>query len=208
MPPARNAGPASPRTQRKRPGDVTGTNSQKLVEQRDKDKLDEEKAAFDAAAAEKAAIRNSVVDYSTHDGSVADTVNEVEVEDHEDDEAVSLPDLKDTYSKDEVEALLAALRAKPTTTHKVKVGSVEVDQDVDVQVVAKKEAIRVNFPIEDMTYGREVIDPGDFDELTGVFTRAPRLGNLRILNFEEGRKYIVDKDVADHLRSLGYINEF
>ena len=82
----------------------------------------------------------------------------------------------------------------------------EVSDEVEVEV--KKEWIRVNYPIEEMTYGREVLYPGDFDEDEGRWKKAPRLGNLRIFNFEEGVKYLVDKDVADHLRSLGYVYEF
>jgi hypothetical protein len=195
---------ASPRTQAKRPGDRTGTLTQQLSKERDDAKLEAQKEVVDTAAAEKEARRNTVVDYST--GPVSETATEIEVE--EPDEPISVPEVKDSYTKEEFEAALAAALAASKVTARngddfyKNVSTVDVDTDVEVR--AKKEYIRVNFPIDDMTYGREVLDEGAQDE-TGAYTRAPRLGNLRILNFEEGVKYLVDSDVADHLRGLGYV---
>ena len=204
----RTAG-ASPRTQRKRPGDVTGVNSQKLAAERDKDKSEAIKEEVDAAAAEKEAKRHTTVDYSTPD-PVAQVATDIEVEDDVEVEAVSVPGSKDTYTKDELQEAIAQAVAAAVAGLRGGGGSAPGDVEVsdDVEVGVKKEYIRVNYPIDDMTYGREVIDAGDFDVITGVFKRPPRLGNLRVLNFEEGVRYLVDKDIADHLRSLGYVYEF
>ena len=46
-------------------------------------------------------------------------------------------------------------------------------------------AIRVAYPIEEMTFGREVVDPGEYNEYGGL-TRPPVLGPLRMFTFEEG----------------------
>jgi hypothetical protein len=82
----------------------------------------------------------------------------------------------------------------------------EVEEVEEVEAKPKTERIRVNFEVQDMTFGREVLDPGEFDA-HGVMLRAPRLGNLRTYNFEPGRWYIVPADVAAHLRYIGYIDE-
>jgi hypothetical protein len=77
----------------------------------------------------------------------------------------------------------------------------------EIVVESPTRRIRVNFPIQEMTFGREVHSPGEYDETTGLMTRSPVLGGLRSYSFEEGRYYVVDADVADHLASLGYIYE-
>jgi hypothetical protein len=84
----------------------------------------------------------------------------------------------------------------------------EVDEDEEVEVRAKTEFIHVTYPIEDMTWGREVINAGDFDYENGRWNKAPVLGGLRTYNFQEGVKYEVPKELADHLRELGYVYEF
>lgn len=63
--------------------------------------------------------------------------------------------------------------------------------------------IRVNSKIEDMTYGREVLDPGD---LNGDPPRPPIMGSITRYTFEEGRPYRVTKEMADHLNRLGYLS--
>jgi len=192
----------SPRTQAKRPGDLTGVSSQRLAKERDQAKAEAQQEAAAALVDEKEAKRNTVVDYST--GPVAETATEIELED---DGPVHMPDVKDNYTKEEFEAALTAALAAANSRpgHARVLQNIDVDDEVEVR--AHKEYIRVNFPIEDMTYGRIVKDPGEQDE-TGAYTRAPVLGSLRVLNFEEGVKYLVDKDVADHLRSLGYVYEY
>lgn len=199
---------SSPRTQRKRPGDMTGSRSQQLAAERDRDRSEEIQAEADAIEKEKEDRRSRVVDYST---KVAEPATEVELDDAVEDvavEPVHIPDLKDTYSKDELQdAIAQAVAAALKQQRAGGGGGGEIEWNDEVEVSSKKEWIRVNYPIDDMTYGREVIDPGLINDM-GVYERPPRLGNLRVLNFEEGTKYLVDKDVADHLRSLGYVYEF
>jgi hypothetical protein len=69
------------------------------------------------------------------------------------------------------------------------------------------ERVRVSYPIEDMTFGKEVIDAGEFDE-TGLCTRLPVLGSLRTFTFKEGVEYRMTPDMAHHLRELGYTYAF
>lgn len=71
-----------------------------------------------------------------------------------------------------------------------------------VEVNAPYRTIRVNSKIEDMTYGREVLDPGDFKADP---PRPPIMGAITRYTFEEGRSYRVTKDMAEHLNRLGYI---
>jgi len=61
--------------------------------------------------------------------------------------------------------------------------------------------IRVNSPIEQMTFGRQVLDPGDPE--TG---RPPAMGDMNTFTFEEGQAYKVPRELADHLDSKGYLS--
>lgn len=153
---------ASPRTQRKRPGDMTGTQSQRLAAAAAKAKEAEAQEEAENIAAERAEKLATTVSFVT-------PANDVVTDDD--------------------------------TT-----GAVEEDEEVEVR--AKTEFIRVNFPIDDMTYGREVINPGDWDHKEQRWNRAPVLGNLNVYSFEEGVRYEVSKDMANHLRALGYVYEF
>lgn len=67
--------------------------------------------------------------------------------------------------------------------------------------------IRVSYPLEQMTFGREIVDPGQFDE-DGLCTRPPVLGSLKVYSFNEGEEYMATPDMASHLRSLGYLYSF
>ena len=154
--PARNPRVATPRTQQKRPGDLTGVNNQKLASEAVKAKANEEEAAREAIENEKAVKRATTVD----------------------------------YTGDSSESKL----------------TVEVAEQVSVR--PKTEVIMVNYPIEQMTFGREVIDPGVFDEEQGRWVKAPRLGDLTSYSFEEGVRYEVSSDMADHLKELGYVYNF
>ena len=81
----------------------------------------------------------------------------------------------------------------------------EVDVPVEPQPTSVR--IRVNYPIEDMTFGREVISPAQYDE-EGRLTVAPVLGGLNTYNFEEGVQYDVSPELAGHLKGLGYVYDF
>jgi hypothetical protein len=69
-----------------------------------------------------------------------------------------------------------------------------------VEVLDPDVSIRVNYPIEDMTFGREIISPGDPEN--GI---PPVIGNLKSYSFEEGRPYKVPRAVAEHLDAKGYL---
>ncbi len=86
---------------------------------------------------------------------------------------------------------------------------VEVDgeltvEEIEVEVPTRR--IRVTDDIQDMTWGREIISPGVFDD-KGIMVQSPVLGSLRQYNFERGRWYTVDAELADHLEFLGYVND-
>lgn len=142
-----------PRTQRKRPGDLTGVNGQKLAEERDQAKVDAAQAAVDEAAGERVQLLNTVVDYTK--------------------------------------------------------GGVRRDEVVEAEPVVHPPTmfIRVNYPIDDMTFGREVISPPEYDEY-GVCTKAAVLGGLQTYDFVEGQKYEVPWDLGEHLKSKGYVYDF
>lgn len=64
--------------------------------------------------------------------------------------------------------------------------------------------IRVNTKIEQMTFGRQVLNPGhglpgDSDYI------PPIMGSIPQFNFEEGRSYRVPREMAEHLQKLGYL---
>lgn len=74
----------------------------------------------------------------------------------------------------------------------------------EVSVRPKTKRIRVNYEIQDMTFGREVLREAKYDD-NGVEIAPAILGSLRTYSFEEGRWYTVDIDLADHLTFLGYV---
>lgn len=149
------AATSGPQTQRKRPGDLTGTQGQKLASERDK--------AQEAAAAEAAAAKqvdrveklSTVVDY-TQGGIKPEEVVEVDVPDVPEPEFMT---------------------------------------------------IRVNYPIEQMTFGKEVISPPEFDD-NGNVTKAAVLGGLNVYDFEEGVQYRVPRELGLHLKAKGYVYDF
>lgn len=153
--------PATNRTQRKRPGDLTGVRGQQLAAEAARETEESKRQVQDAIVAEREVKLNTDVDFST--------------------------------------------RLKPVYKHRI----VSEDGDVtieDVEVATPTRRIRVNYPIEDQTFGREVIFAGELNEFGG-YVRPPILGGLRNFTFEEGRWYTVDADHADHLANLGYIYE-
>lgn len=152
--------PTTNRTQRKRPGDLTGVRGQQLATEAAREHEESKRQVQDALVAEREVKLNTDVDYST--------------------------------------------QLKPVVKHQVERDGEVVIEDVEVEI--PKRRIRVNYPIEDQTFGREVIFAGEMNEFGG-YTRPPILGGLRNFSFEEGRWYTVDADHADHLANLGYIYE-
>lgn len=152
--------PATNRTQRKRPGDLTGVRGQQLAAEAIANKTEANRQVQDALELEREIRINTDVDYST--------------------------------------------QAKAVQKRPVEVDGEIVIEDIAVEI--PKRRIRVNYPIEDMTFGREVLFPGEMNEF-GAWVRPAVLGGLRNYTFEEGRWYVVDADLADHLAFLGYIYE-
>lgn len=71
-----------------------------------------------------------------------------------------------------------------------------------VEVNSPTRTIRVNADIEDMTWGRQVVDPGDLE--TG---RPAIMGPLNNHTFREGQSYKkVPVELAMHLNRLGYLS--
>lgn len=71
----------------------------------------------------------------------------------------------------------------------------------EVEVNDPGRIIRVNTDIDQMVFGREVVDPGDREA-----GRAPIMGPIKFWNFKEGQAYRVNKDMAEHLQRLGYLS--
>ena len=159
MPPGQGPRNASPRTQRKRPGDLTGVRGQQLAA---------------SAAAEKAEAAAQV--------------------------AQGLEDQRATKLSNEVDYTSEAMEKQ------YREAASDVVETGEIEVTPKTKRIRVNYPIDDMTFGRTHVHPAEFDE-DGKMTKAPDVGPLRTLNFEEGVWYTVDYDVYRHLLFLGYIYE-
>lgn len=67
--------------------------------------------------------------------------------------------------------------------------------------------VRVSYPIEEMTFGKEIVDCGERDD-TGAYTRLPVLGPLKVYTLAEGKEYRMTPDMAEHLRGLGYLYDF
>lgn len=155
MPPANN------RTQRKRPGDLTGVRGQALAAEAAANKEEATRQVQEARAIEREVKLMTDVDYTTK---------------------------------------VKPIQKVPVATD----GDEVVIEEIEVEVPTRR--IRVNYPIEDMTFGREVISAGEMDA-TGAYVKPPVLGGLRNYSFEEGRWYVVDQDLADRLAFLGYIYE-
>jgi hypothetical protein len=66
--------------------------------------------------------------------------------------------------------------------------------------------IRVNQDIDQMTYGREVIDSGDYDNPDMSQRRPAVMGPMHMYSFAEGQMYRVPREVAEHLNDKGYVS--
>jgi hypothetical protein len=94
-------------------------------------------------------------------------------------------------------------------THRTAPKEVEVDGEVtieEIEVEIPTRRIRVSDDIQDMTFGKAILSDAVFKD--GVMIAPPVLGGLRQFNFERGRWYTVDKDLADHLEFLGYLVDY
>lgn len=147
---------SGPQTQRKRPGDLTGVNGQRLAAERDANE-EAERARLAAEKQDERAVKVSTVVDLTEEGRGL---------------------------REEVEEIAVAAEPHPETM-----------------------IIRVNYPIENMTFGKQVLKEAVFDE-EGRMTEPPVLGNLIRYDFEEGQQYRVPWAVGMHLKGLGYVYEF
>lgn len=75
-----------------------------------------------------------------------------------------------------------------------------------VEVASPYRMIRVNADIAQMTFGREVLDSGDYDNPDINLRRPAIMGPMKMYDFNEGQLYRVPKDVAEHLNNLGYLS--
>jgi hypothetical protein len=66
--------------------------------------------------------------------------------------------------------------------------------------------IRVSADIDQMTYGRTVIDSGDYDNPDFSQRRPAIMGPMNMYTFKEGQLYRVSRELADHLQARGYIS--
>jgi hypothetical protein len=71
----------------------------------------------------------------------------------------------------------------------------------EIEVNEPLRIIRVNTDIDQMVFGRQVVDPGDMEK-----GRPPIMGPITFWNFKEGQAYRVSKDMAEHLQRLGYLS--
>jgi len=150
---------SSPRTQQKRPGDLTGVRKQQQEKEHSEELAAKQAEMALANAAQTARQLDVVIDYT-------------------DDENTTFNPQHEAYENADT-----PLAQAPSTA-------------IDVTKLTTE--IRVNSKIEDMTFGKQVLDPGDRDE-----GRDPVLGNLRYYNFEEGPRYEVPTALALHLDELG-----
>jgi len=95
-----------------------------------------------------------------------------------------------------------------TRASRVKVAAEELDE-VELKTVEVRpkiiHGVRVNSPIQDMTFGRFVFQPGDPDHPLGAEAEEPYVGPLQTMSFEEGVPYAMDVDLYDYLDAKGYI---
>jgi hypothetical protein len=145
-----------PRDQRKRPGDLTGVQGQKLAAERDEAQEQEAQDRANAKVQERVEALNTVVDYT--EGGVNTSRAEV----------------------------------------------VESEPEIHPHFMT----IRVNYPIEQMTFGREVISPPEYDPASGAVLKPAVLGGMLTYEFEEGKQYRVPWELGAHLKSLGYVYDF
>ena len=147
---------SGPQSQRKRPGDLTGVNGQKLAKARDEAQEEALAAAATAKQDDRVERLSTVVDYS--EGGI---------------------EQRGQYTQNP-----GVAEVHPTTM-----------------------TVRVNYPIEEMTFGRRVLEDAEFDA-EGLMTKPPVLGGLETYNFDEGVQYKVPYELGAHLKEKGYVYDF
>jgi hypothetical protein len=105
----------------------------------------------------------------------------------------------------------AASRLAMATAQAVEESNLLVDysghqdySDIERQEIEVNEpirTIRVNTELEQMTFGRKVVHPGD--PQNGI---APIMGAMNTYDFKPGTPYRVSKELAEHLDAKGYLS--
>lgn len=75
--------------------------------------------------------------------------------------------------------------------------------EVQVRQVEVSSPVRVivtNQDMDNVTWGREVYDPGNIEE-----GRPAVMGPLKMFSFKEGQRYKIQADLANHLNDKGYL---
>jgi hypothetical protein len=62
--------------------------------------------------------------------------------------------------------------------------------------------VRMLMGVEQMTFGREIRREAQYDD-EGNMTAPPELGGIRYFDFEEGRRYRLPREMAEHLITKG-----
>lgn len=70
-----------------------------------------------------------------------------------------------------------------------------------VEVTSPFRVIRTNTTLNQVTFGRKVLDPGNVEEGTPAI-----MGSMNMYDFEEGQPYRVPKELAEHLNGKGYLS--
>lgn len=76
----------------------------------------------------------------------------------------------------------------------------------EVKVNSPFNMIRTNQDLPDVTFGRKVIDSGDYDNPDLSKRRPAVMGSMNMYSFKEGQLTRVPADLASHLDKLGYLS--
>lgn len=121
--------------------------------------------------------------------------------------------------RDEAQEQEALTRANAKADERVELLSTVVDYTEggvrrDIEVVESEPevhpthmTIRVNYPIEQMTFGREVVSQPVYGE-HGEVIKPAVLGGMQTYDFKEGQQYKVPWDMGAHLKDRGYVYDF
>lgn len=70
--------------------------------------------------------------------------------------------------------------------------------------------VTMKYTIDQMTYGMQIVSPAVYEKDeegndTRVLAEPAQVGGPRYYSFEEGRKYRLPRELADHLDERGYV---
>lgn len=76
----------------------------------------------------------------------------------------------------------------------------------EVKVNSPFRIVRTNQDLDQMTFGRKVLDAGDYDNPDLSLRRPAVMGPMNHYTFKEGQAVRVPADLAEHLNNLGYLS--